>query len=188
MKKNRFLTFVLSLIPGCGLMYLGYMKKGLQIMLMTVTAGYLAYFTDAVFFDWLMIIFLLLLPVIWFYQIFDAMHSLTRMRKKEIETPSDDGFFFPEGIFAITPVKNRTVAKATALVLIVIGIMGIIYGALNNLYYFIGWEMQNTILDLMRRFVVPALASIVLIAVGIKLLKGSKTDNMKVSDDNGGIE
>jgi TM2 domain-containing membrane protein YozV len=31
-KKNSFLTFIFSLIPGAGQMYLGFMKRGLSLM------------------------------------------------------------------------------------------------------------------------------------------------------------
>ena len=181
MKKNRFLAFILSLIPGCGLMYLGYMKKGLQTMLMFVAAGYLAYFTNTIFFDWLTVLFLMPLPVLWFYQMFDAMHSLTRMRRDEIETPGDDGFFFPENLFAITPIKNRTFAKAAAVALILTGAIGIVYGALNNLHYVLGWDAQRIILGAARGYVVPALASLALIIAGVRLLKG-QSRNSKTHD------
>ena len=185
MKKSRFLAVLFSLIPGCGLMYLGYMKKGLQNMLLFVAAGYMAYFAQVIFFDWITVFFLFLLPVLWFYQMFDSMHSLTRMRKEEIEIPADDGFLFPEHLFVIQPMNNRTVAKAAAVVLITVGLIGILYGALNNLHYVIGWETQHWILSMVRSYLAPLFASLVLIIIGIRLLKGNKNNNASDPNENG---
>jgi len=185
MKKNRLLTFLLALIPGCGHMYLGYMKKGLQFMLMFVAAAYLAYLMDTIFFDWITILFLVLLTPVWFYQMFDAMHTLTRLRKNAIEMPEDDGFFYPEKFMTIAPVKSRSIAKGVAIILIVIGIFGIIYGALNNLHYLWNWEVQTAVLSFARRFVTPAFASIALIVAGIWLLKGNKKNDSDISNNNG---
>lgn len=67
-KLNRKSTaLALSVMPGAGHMYLGYQKKGLIIM---------GTFMFAIFFmGWLGISMLLfLLPLIWFYSFFDAMH------------------------------------------------------------------------------------------------------------------
>lgn len=59
-KKNRLITFLWSLIPGAGEMYLGFMKRGACIMGafwgLLALAGQLQ-----------LEIFLLLSPVIWFY-------------------------------------------------------------------------------------------------------------------------
>ena len=67
-KLNRKSTaLALSVMPGAGHMYLGYQKKGLIIM---------GTFLFSIFFmGWLGISMLLfLLPLIWFYSFFDAMH------------------------------------------------------------------------------------------------------------------
>lgn len=67
MKKNDFLTFLFSFMPGCGHMYLGAMKKGTTLL----TSFWAVIFVAS----WLNLGFLFfLLPVLWFYSFFDAMN------------------------------------------------------------------------------------------------------------------
>lgn len=67
MKKNGFFTFCCALVPGCGQMYQGYMKRGLSLM-----AWFCAVIGLAVLLrlDFILVI----LPVIWFYSFFDAFN------------------------------------------------------------------------------------------------------------------
>lgn len=65
MEKNRFLTFITSLIPGAGHMYLGLMKKGLILMGLF---GFSISFCDFLNFNLIGFI----PPVIWFYCFFDT--------------------------------------------------------------------------------------------------------------------
>ena len=65
--KNKALTFFLSFIPGVGHYYLGCMQRGLQLNLLffgTIFLIGLAKLDGLEF----------LLPVIWFYGLFDALH------------------------------------------------------------------------------------------------------------------
>lgn len=70
MKKSKFATVVLAIVPGLGHFYLGWMERGLQFML--------AFFLSIFLMSWLNIsLFAFLLPVIWFYSAFDLMHLST---------------------------------------------------------------------------------------------------------------
>ncbi|MCL2084779.1 MAG: hypothetical protein FWH06_05940 [Oscillospiraceae bacterium] len=174
MKKSRFLTFMLSSIPGCGLMYLGYMKKGLQNMLMFTAAGYMVFLLSPLRFEWIQTMFVLCMPVLWLYQMFDAMHSVSRMKRQEIEIPEDDGFFIPQNIFALLPARRRAAAKAAAAVLILAGSFGILNGVMDNLHYMLDHEAVLFITGSIRSYLVPAVVSLALIVLGVRLLKGSK--------------
>ena len=176
MNKNRFLTFLFSLIPGCGLMYLGYMKKGLQIMLMFAAAGFMGFFFSSFHIGWIEGLFFLLLPVIWFYQMFDAMHTVARMKNQGIELPADDGFILPEKMIRFSPKQNRTVAKIAAGILILVGSFSLVIGVLNSLWRYprLNQEILDIINSTIRYNLIPAIVSIILIIVGIRLLKGKK--------------
>ena len=181
MKKNGFLTFCLSFIPGGGLMYLGYMKKGLQNMLMFAASVVCAiWLSNYYFFDLLRMIFIFLLPVIWFYQFFDTMHALSRMRALVTELPDDDGFYIPQFLRGLPKSFNRTAAKVLAITLICAGLFGIASAALDSLYLIFDHEVAKMIRNTANRYVVPALVSAVLIFVGIKLLKGSRLKDTNV--------
>jgi hypothetical protein len=184
MQKNRFLTFIFSLIPGGGLMYLGYMKKGLQFMLMFTAAGLLGGFFIDLNTGWFAAMFLLTMPVIWFYQMFDAMHTVNRMKDQGVELPVDDGFIIPEKLSRFYPSQNRTVSRIIAGILILAGSVSLISNVVNNLWSF---PIRRDVLDAIsgvRHNIVPGIVSIILIVIGIKLLTGGKA---KKTDDGGDL-
>ncbi len=65
-KKSKLATIILSALPGAGHMYLGWRQRGLLFML--------AFFLTIFLMDWIgLSLFAFLLPVIWFYSLFDAL-------------------------------------------------------------------------------------------------------------------
>jgi hypothetical protein len=177
MQKNKFLTFLFSLIPGCGLMYLGYMKKGLQIMAMFAAAGFSGFFFSSLRFGWFEGLFFLLLPIIWFYQLFDSMHTVARMRNQGIELPADDGFILPEKMEKFSPAQNRTTAKTIAGILIAVGSFSLAMNIIDSLWRLpIDRQVLSFISHAIRVNLIPAIVSVVLIVIGIKLLKGRKSN------------
>ena len=98
MKMNKkSITLALSIVPGAGHMYLGYQSKGLIIM------G--AFFFSIFFMGWLGISLLLfLLPLIWFYSFFDAMHLVDGSEEiinRELELPKIKPEWLGAGLIAI---------------------------------------------------------------------------------------
>ncbi|MEX2459708.1 MAG: hypothetical protein WD469_00170 [Paenibacillaceae bacterium] len=77
-KKSKTLAIILSILPGAGHMYLGLQYRGLQLM-----AGFLFsfYILDALHLS----IFLFLIPILWFYSLFDAMQHVSRHGVVEIK-------------------------------------------------------------------------------------------------------
>jgi hypothetical protein len=77
-KKSKTLAIMLSVLPGAGHMYLGLQQRGLQLM-----AGFLFsfYILDALHLS----IFLFLIPILWFYSLFDAMQHVSRHGMAEIK-------------------------------------------------------------------------------------------------------
>ena len=66
--KQKIVACLLSVIPGAGHMFLGYQKLGLELMTL--------FFFSFFFIDWLRIgLFMFIIPVIWFYSMFDALHK-----------------------------------------------------------------------------------------------------------------
>jgi len=69
LNNRKIIAITLSMIPGAGHMYLGLIKQGAQLM----TAFFLVTFVT----DWLHLnLLMFLLPVLWFYSLFDAYHLL----------------------------------------------------------------------------------------------------------------
>jgi hypothetical protein len=135
-------------IPGAGHMYLGYQKKGLVLM------G--TFFFSIFFMGWLGISMLLfLLPLIWFYSFFDAMH-IADGSQEEMKNQALD---FPE-------VKHEWIGFA------LVGI-GVIILLERILYPLINYEI--------RRYIQTSIVSLIFISIGIYMLMKNK--NSTVADD-----
>ena len=84
-KKNKFLTFCFSLLPGAGEMYLGFMKQGISLMgiffLVWALSGMLN-----------LPALLFVQPVIWFYSFFHV-HNLNSLPEEEFYSLEDDYLF-----------------------------------------------------------------------------------------------
>ena len=183
MNKNRFLTVLFAFVPGCGLMYLGYMKKGLQHMLLFALSGYLTGLSYIIHMEWLMALFIICMPILWFYQLFDSIHTHTQMKRNNIDHPADDGFVYPDMLFELKPKNNRLYAKILAVALIAGGCIGIVSGLLNNLGNFFGSQMSWQIRNFIQSYTIPLLVSVILIGAGIKLLIGKKPSDTNKSTE-----
>lgn len=94
-RKNRFFTFILSLVPGLGHLYLGLNKRGLQFMISA--------FACIVMIKLIPIIFPFVLAILWFYQLFDGLQKATAINAyvdREKPTGDDNS----EHIYTVHPV------------------------------------------------------------------------------------
>lgn len=71
-KKKRWLTFMLAMIPGVGHLYLNFKKQGVQYMLGASLC--------IIFIPQAPMIFPFVLAALWFYQLFDALQKATWMK------------------------------------------------------------------------------------------------------------
>ncbi len=132
-KLNRKSTaLALSVMPGAGHMYLGYQKKGLLIM---------GTFLFSIFFmGWLGISMLLfLLPLIWFYSFFDAMHiadgSQDEVKNQDLTLPD----IKPEWIgFALIGIGVLTLAERILFPLIDYRIRQYVQTTIVSLIFILG--------------------------------------------------
>lgn len=139
--NKKSITLALSVVPGAGHMYLGYQKKGVIIM------G--AFFFSIFFMGWLGISMLLfLLPLIWFYSFFDAMH----MADDSNDEIKDQLINFPD----IKP-------EWTGIALIAIGVLIILE---RILYPLIDYHI--------RRYIQTSVVSLIFIAAGIYMLRKNR--------------
>lgn len=195
MRKSRFLAFLLSFIPGCGFMYLGYMKRGLQYMIMFGLSIVLSMLFMDIYLVAIISFFIVLAVIIWIYQLFDTLNTLSRMKRMNIEFPEDDGFFNIQNFDLNKVFKNRKFQKALAIVLIVIGVNLFIFNSLFDIINQIGGaRIDYNIVYNVRDLIFPILVSAALIFGGIKLLMGSKnasrpkrkSGELLITDENKG--
>ncbi|MBE9916734.1 hypothetical protein G8C92_22205 [Paenibacillus donghaensis] len=90
-KKRRWLTFLLAMIPGLGHLYLGFTKQGLQIMIGACTS--------IILISSIPMIFSFALAILWCYQLFDALQKAAWMKAATLEHErmmmSQDTFGYP---------------------------------------------------------------------------------------------
>lgn len=76
--RSTFWAFFLSIIPGAGYLYLGFMKRGLQTMIIFYGTIFLAAATE------FGAITALVLPVVIFYTIFDTLQLLKQINHGQV--------------------------------------------------------------------------------------------------------
>lgn len=169
-KKSRFWTFIFSMIPGAGEMYMGFFKHGISVM-----ALFWLIVAIATFINLGALIFLL--PIIWFYSFF-YVHNLKNLPDEEFYAIEDDYIF---------PLKNTSYSnvgadvllkkykKPLAIVLIVIG-ASILW---DNLIGFIGYLLPDYLYqafwNLTYRVPQTVIGGLILV-FGIYLIIGKKKE------------
>jgi len=140
--NRKIITVSLSIVPGAGHMYLGLLKEG--VLLMT------GFFFAMFIMGWLgMSLFVFILPVIWFYSLFDAFHRVDNAEYEEEHLEN--------GMSRWLSNNPRIIGWA----LIIFGCAAIFDKIVSPL---ITWEIRN--------YMQTGLVSLLLIAGGIYLLKG----------------
>lgn len=127
MRKSRILSFLFALWPGAGQMYLGYMKRGVSLMLLFCLLMAISSFTGFG-------VFIFLLPIVWFYGFFDTIN----LRSMSYEfLPQDDFLFHLDSINAPELVKffQRRHLLAGVL-LILVGIYILLHTFVVPIFYF----------------------------------------------------
>lgn len=166
-KKNKLITFFISLIPGAGEMYLGFYKMGGSIMML--------FFGGIALFGNLFPPLIYLLPVLWFFSFFHT-HNLNSMSDEEFYALEDDYLFQmkPEEIRSWA-YKNR---RAVAFVLIFVGVSIIWNHVWTAFWKFSDWLGLSSILFSVLHFwirSIPQLAAALLVIwIGWRMIQDKK--------------
>lgn len=162
-KKNGFLTFCFSLMPGAGEMYMGFMKQGVSIM----AVFWLLVFLTA-FFELGPVLFIL--PILWCYSFFNV-HNIRSLPDEEFYAIEDDYLFHLDRVLPMEKWnKRKNNLLAAALILLGVGILW------DNLAEYLQWlfpyEIYWRIVDSVPQIVIALL----LIWGGIYLIRGKKKE------------
>ncbi len=169
-KKNGFFTFLCSLFPGAGEMYLGFMKEGVSIM----GAAFLLILCST----WLHLDnFLILFPLVWFYSFFNV-HNKAGLPDEEFYALEDDYLFhldriLPEGTRRLD--MNQTLVLGWILVLL--GISAVWNPSVNLAMKLVERLVSMEAYYLIRDFfydIPQYLIAFVLIYEGVKLIGDRK--------------
>ena len=166
-KKNRFWTFIFSLLPGAGEMYMGFMKQGVTLM------G--AFFLLIFLASWLnMGQLLFVLPVLWCYGFFHV-HNLRAMPDEEFYALEDDYLFHLERILPKEKNMDQKSRNVLATICIVTGAV-ILWNNLSSLlrlclpHFLQNWYWK------FQRGVPQVVVAILFIVGGIWLIRGKKKE------------
>ncbi|MBO5237292.1 MAG: hypothetical protein J6B50_00755 [Lachnospiraceae bacterium] len=154
-KKNRFLVFLCSLLPGAGEMYLGFMKMGLSLLIGFFGTMGIASLTGI---DQLLFV----TAIIWIYSFFHA-NNLGGIPEEEF-MKMEDTYMLP---FVGEKGMSKTLRRIVAGLLIFMGV--IMLGDLTMRM------LPDAIWNLIPTNLISRLAvAIVLIIIGIKMIAGKK--------------
>ncbi|WP_234340123.1 hypothetical protein [Gorillibacterium timonense] len=151
-KRSRMVATLLSILPGAGHMYLGLQMRGIQLM-----AGFLIsiYVMDTLHIS----LFLFLIPLIWFYALFDAFQTISKYGREPLrDKPIIEGLM--------------THQKWFGAILLALGIY--------YLFQYIGLDLVDRLIGDRRfsiwfyRYFQSFVVSLLLVAGGIKLLIGER--------------
>lgn len=159
MKKNGFLTFCFSFIPGAGQMYQNYMKRGLSIMCIAGILFILATMLETV-------IFIIPFLVVMAYSFFDTYNIRSSIGTDE--QIQDDyiltGFDFDK-------IKGN---KLLGIGVILVGA----YLLLNNVFYGIAKEIEIqwliSSIRAIRMYFPSIIVSLITIGIGIKMISNKQ--------------
>lgn len=159
--KSKFFTFFFSLVPGVGHMYLGLMQRGLQFLVTFFGVIFLLVLTNLGELS-------LFLPVIWFYNLFDALQRYQLIKEADPDTFNIEKFDQPLVVFA----QKITQQKWFAYGLIALGGYLLLDRAFNYFQILMRQVFQVYIYDLRSMLVAVAL-----VVIGIILLRSNRTQN-----------
>ncbi|MBR3762104.1 MAG: hypothetical protein IKK59_05120 [Lachnospiraceae bacterium] len=165
-KKNGFLTFIFSLVPGAGEMYMGFMKQGVSLMSMFFAVIFLTSWMRA---DILMCAGI----VIWCYSFFHV-HNLRGLPDAEFQAVEDKilvPFHNTDINFNFSNKKLQTVG---AVVLILVGASMLWNYLLDLINWSIMPEWLYHILWNICYGLPEAVIGVLIIWFGIRLIKGKK--------------
>lgn len=83
-ESERFFTILLSFVPGLGHLHMGLLQRGLSFLIGFFGLAIMLLFVAAISGEGVILLFLLLLPVMWLYCMFDAVQHVHRKQAGEI--------------------------------------------------------------------------------------------------------
>lgn len=167
-QRNKFANFLISFAPGCGQMFMGFLKRGISFTFYFCCCIALIVATN-------MTIFIVPMILVYIYAFFDSM-QLNWLPVEQFQE-QNDGYFVPDKFGK--RVDNRKIAKIIGIALIFVGLI-IFANTVGSALYrtfseYLSESIVNFIYNAIRLF--PSLViCVVTIIVGIRLIVGRKKE------------
>lgn len=173
-KKNRFFMFIFSFLPGASEMYMGFMKKGvsmLVIFFLSILIPVIAGAND---------IFILLPFFTVIYGFFHA-RNLAHMDEEDFLNVEDSYIWDEFNTDSGKPILEKLSRKWIAVILIILGICFLWNNCSNLILDLLPYELWESA-DMLLHAIPGIVVSIAIIILGIFLIRGKKKE-MEVSDE-----
>lgn len=163
-KRNGFLTFCFSCLPGAGQMFLGFFKQGISLMIV--------FFGLICLTGWLDLPpFIFLLPVIWFYAFFDALNK-NALPDNDFEQ-LEDHYLFINGLDDFKGLSLSRYRIVAAVIIILLGI-NLLCNNLVDLLATFGFTFSYEIHQIFFYHIPQMAIAILIIAAGVYLIMGKR--------------
>lgn len=174
-KKNGFFTFIFSLLPGAGEMYMGFMKRGISTMAVFFLVIALSVWSGIG-------PFMFVLPIVWFYSFF-TVHNLRSLPDDEFFAIEDNFIFNFDGdkdkaLFLAKKYKN-----IIAIFLIIVGVSNL-WDNLNHTFADLLPSPFSSFIRSLSYYAPQSLISFAIIALGVYLIRGKKKE-LDLLEDKG---
>lgn len=167
-KKSRFLTFVFSMLPGAGHMYIGFMKIGVSFMSMFFFFIFLS--------SWLSIgPLLFILPLIWFYSFFDCANR-SSLDDEQLLLLEDKYLFSLDKLVKLDKNIFEKRRLAVGVLLLLLGVYLVANNILDVLERYIPYEIYSIIYYSMRQ-APQVIIGVAIVAIGARLIMGKKRES-----------
>lgn len=168
---NSALTFLFSLVPGAGHMYLGLMNKGFTLLVLFFASIGLTVLFNASILRFFTIFFGLSIPLIWVYSFMDCINSRKLLCKNE--HLSDLDITLLQKRFSLPNISfDINIKRFIAIVIILISASSLLDNSIHMLDHYFEFHLYREI----REFISEILVPILFIGFGIFILtKNSKT-------------
>ena len=171
-KKNRFLLFCFSFLPGAGEMYLGFMKTGISLLSIFAICVMLTGYTG--------IGIVAFLPfVIWVYSFFHA-NNLGALSDEEFYRV-EDGYLFGLNETELGSFKDSIVGKYRKALAIILwqAFCHMLWHLVGSDFYY---EYISRFTGIVSDDLPKVIIALVVIWLGVKLIQGKKEELDKLDD------
>lgn len=167
-KRSKFYTFIFSLIPGAGHMFMGFMKMGVSLMS--------AFLTIIFFAAWLEISPLLfILPLLWFYSFFDCINR-RYSTDEEFALLEDNYLFSLDKLLSTNMIIFQKRRLFAGVLILLLGMYLLWNNILNSLMRHIPQEIFWQIKDATRS-IPQIILGVVIVVIGARLIMGKKKES-----------
>jgi hypothetical protein len=167
-KKSRFLTFIFSMLPGAGHMYIGFMKTGVSFMSVFFFLIFLSNWLDTG-------PLLFIAPLIWFYSFFDCANKAS-LDEEQLLLVEDKYLFSLDKLVKLDKNIFAERRLATGVLLLFFGIYLLSENLIQFLRPLIPYELYDIIYSFMRQ-APQIIIGVAIVALGLKLIKGKKMES-----------